>query len=354
MSKNLFFIFGGIIFILAIGAGSLLYTQAWDPLWNPFRPLPDKVVAEAIEKMQEVKVYHSEWKLIERLKNKEEFSFSFDLQADTDNSDSQNPKSASDFNMVFAIEGMQFSAGAKMITWNKELYLKLTTIPALPLLEPYFSLLGIDLNQWKEQWIMFDESFLEEVLGIAVSPEEKEEQEKEAEKMMEKLSNLLLTRKFYSVKTVLPDEEVTGNLSYHYLIVLEKEETRKLASEMFVVFVDYFKALETEPLFGQDLEQSKKEFEKGFSEVLDKISEISADVWIGKKDKLLYKFELEKEIDLQNIEESAEGKLFFQLEASFSKFNQSLNIEKPENFKSLKEMLTTFELPSFVPSEESY
>ena len=85
-------IIGGIIGVLA--------ARIWDPLWNPFRPSPELVLAQATGNMFGLKSYHAETTVklnVTNLDTKETLKTILQISSDTDRFDEKKPKSHSVF-----------------------------------------------------------------------------------------------------------------------------------------------------------------------------------------------------------------------------------------------------------------
>ena len=67
-------------------------------------------------------------------------------------------------------------------------------------------------------------------------------------------------------------------------------------------------------------------------------------VWIGKKDKQFYQFQIQKEInagELYGEEMGIDGNINIDFKMNFSEFNQEMNVQSPEEYKSLDEVFPT-------------
>jgi len=349
--KNLIKIIIRIIVVLIIGAGISLAARIWDPLWNPFRPEPEEVIEEMAKKMAEVKTLHSEIKFDfgAREKEKEVFKTTMNFKSDSDVTDSKNPKSAGDFNIAMTFNGVQISLAGETITIGDISYFKLTTIPA----PSFFETMGIDFSAMENQWIKYDEeSYLKTMYGGEIPPEMAEEIEKSKEKeeeMIKKLETIFKDKKLYIVKKELPDEKIKNQKVYHYLVVLNKEEIKKILPELLDIMKEYLGLEESLGLgLSEDILPRIEEF-------FDIIEEIPAELWIGKKDNYLYKVKVEKEIDFAKFVKSSQPgsvvprKVIFKVDINFSNFNQPVKIETPEEYKTLEEIL-----PSIYPPEEYF
>ncbi|MFH1657386.1 MAG: hypothetical protein ABH919_02870 [bacterium] len=307
---------------------------------NPFAPAPEKVIQEMQLKMAELKTFHSRSTLNLNVNTLAGESFDLSLVANSDNdkTDPQNLKQTGDFNVTVGTEGVQFYLSGENIIIGDSSYLKLTTIPALPMIEPMLQMLGINISSLKNQWIKLDQESIKELTGENWTAEMEEElssaQEKN-EKTIQELQTLFLSGNFYSVKQELAAEKINGQKAYHYIVGLEKEGTKALLLEAIKVLAE-----NEGETFNPD-EEELASFSANFDEFFTKIGGLDADLWIGQKDKLLYKFDLTKEISSDQLDGSIteEGTVIINMIMEFSNFNQPLNITAPEDAKPLNEIL---------------
>lgn len=307
----------GIIVILVLGTGISLATRIWDPLWNPFRPSPEEVLDKMSQKMKEVKTNHSEMQFEFGVKEETqvdlekkevsggEFQMTMAFNIDADDTDPQNPKSAGDFNMVMSLSGMSIPLAGEIIGIGDTSYFKFTTMN-LPFLPTQIQ------SQVRNQWIQYDEKSKEKEEGIT-----------------KKLEALLKDKKFFLVQKEFTDEKIENQAVYHYLVVLDKEEIKKILPELLKTMEGYNPSLM--PLAGEESSNKLNEF-------LEKIGEITADIWIGKKDNYLYKVKGEKEIDLSILSQEQRGTITIKFVVASSNFNQPVTIEAPKEFKTFEEI----------------
>ncbi|MCK4453731.1 hypothetical protein KAU51_00020 [Candidatus Parcubacteria bacterium] len=354
MSKKIIIIYFSVIILLSLLFSSL-YTQIWDPMWNPFRAKPSVVLAEMGDNLTQVKTYHSVLDFEIGITNKEEFNIKGNIIGDRDNSDFENLKYSTDFDLSFAAEGIEFSLAGQSKNIGETGYFKLTTIPALPFLEPMLIMLGIDLNQFKNQWIKVDEESFKEIIGEECNSLQKEKQKE----MLKELTNLLKGESFFRVEEEFPDEEINGKMFYHYLVFLDKETIKKIMPEMFEKIMEYTPEEDETKISEGMTEEFLGEFSKGMDEFFKKTGEIDTEIWLGKKDKLPYRIKIEREIDISEFEEGEQGIVTIKLDINLSEFNQPKEIKAPETFKTLDEILIPFYLPlnegdTFPISEEMF
>ncbi|MFH1671609.1 MAG: hypothetical protein ABH889_02450 [Candidatus Portnoybacteria bacterium] len=446
-----------LILTVAVSAGLLMYTHILDPVWNPFRLSPEQTLDQMTKKMAEEKTFHGEALLSLSFKNQIDFDFSGELKSDIDLTDQDNLKQANAFSLVLALEGTQYTLDGQSIVIGDDTYFKLNSIPLE--LNIVFSLFGIDVNNVKDQWIDLGKDSLtklyerigltEEDLETAV-----EKDKEERSQLMNVLKGALENKDLYSVKEELPNEKAGGKDTYHYLIVLEKDELSEAVAYIFdnsdeknsvlmpfaslgqarvkareasltanmrqlrtaaelirsehgtyakldcnypnygmsdicngiskqtgsnpVFYAEsdsycaYTPFLNTEDYsycidsFGRSYttknvkEQGycntellicppkaevpddviekivKEETLKDLNDFLEKVGDITAEVWIGKQDNLLYRIKSEKEIDLNQFGE--EGNLVLTLDINFSEFNKPTKVDPPEDSKTIEEL----------------
>jgi len=305
----------GVVVVGAVGTGILLATQIWDPLWNPFRPEPEKVIGEMFENMAELETLHTEIKI--RIVNTEEgINISMVLKGDSDGTDPENPKSTLDFD--FGITGEQPDEKMFLEGQIKEIgensYFKLNVIDGL-ILEEMLMMFGIDSSKIKRQWIRYDSETTAEFLGGISSDEELSEEQQG------KIEEIFARSEIYYVKEELKDEKINGKKAYHYVLALNSEELAEVMTAAFEISAEESDLLNVS-IFAKDIKKSVNEF-------FDEVGEITVDFWIGKKDKFLYKVELEKEIN----------EFSFDFEMEFSNFDEPVTIEAPEDYKNLEDVL---------------
>jgi len=334
---NLIKIIAGVALVVILGAGTTLAARIWDPLWNPFRPSPDEVIVQMTEKMKEVKTLHSDGNLELNVKNGTGFGIKSNIWTDIDLRDSENLMGANGFDISFAMEGVQFSIGFETKQIEETSYMKINTIPAFPMLQSVFQMIGIDQNQLKDKWIKVD---LKKLLGEAYVAKQKEETKKQ-EVLVEKLKKLIEESTFYSVKTELPDEEIGNKKAYHYIVVLNQNEIKRIVPEILKTLTETGSS--TLP-FEQVTSNLQEEMDKFF----EKIGELNGELWIGKEDSLLYRFKGEKTVEMGKISEGKEGAISLKITTDFSKFNQPIEIESPKEYKNLDEILNPLMINLFT------
>ncbi|MEK7510545.1 MAG: hypothetical protein AAB567_03285 [Patescibacteria group bacterium] len=347
MSKKILFLSLGVIVLAAVsGANIAFYTRTWDPQWNPFRPSPEQALFAAVQKMQEVKTFHSSTKLTIDAKDQDQAAkFSIHSESDTDRAGGMDSRSQASFVVEVFAQGVSFAVEGEQRSMGTTSFLKITSIP--PSLEPFLSLFGIQQNALVNQWIKIDMQELMKFFGAqgGLPPEILQEQLQKRQRFYESLSELLNNEKFYEGREELKDEEIHGQKMYRYLFHVKLGEfLREFVGRMF-------EELEEEGLSEQMEEQISRELQD-MSKV---IGDIPFEVWISRRDSLPYRIKMEKTLgpeELGQLNENSEnaGTVSILFQIDFSDFNRPVFIEAPEDAKNLQDILPLFNFsPPTVP-----
>ena len=460
--------------IIIIAATVSLAARIWDPLWSPFRPDPEKVIAEMILKQEELKTFH--YKTETRIKLEDTINplnVSMNTDAQIDGTDPDNLKLSSNFDIVMDLEGMQFSLAGQVKSIGEISYFNLTTIPVA--LQPIFILSGVNVDEVRNQWIKFDSESINDLMGESLILEMEDDLEKEKEReeeLKEAIMDIFKNRKIYLLKKELADKKIGNTGVYHYLVSLNTEEIKIIIPQLLDKISEILEESNGSGLFGarsrakdarvkaniaqirsmaeliysnagysqlscdysdnryfgisrlcEDISDTvgdsptifasynnycvfarstiegyyfcvdsrsgtirttenpqrdgfcngrtfvcpenvdipeeaikkaaEEELMKGLDEFFEKTGEITAELWIGKKDNYLYKIKIEKELDLNKFDEKETGKVNIKIDMEFSDFNKPVKIESPESYKSLEDIFgTIFSQSQFADSNK--
>lgn len=340
-------IIAGAIAVSVVGTGTALVARIWDPVWNPFRPSPEKVVEEMLSNIKELKTLHTEAEVSIGVKNMEPIiitgNYYFNYTADIDRNDPQNPKTAGDLEIRVEQKRTQFSVGIGFKTIGETSYFNLTKIPSsLPAEDLAFIL--------KNQWIKTDKEGFKKLFGL-YAPDISEQLERQLEKhkqeqaaIIERFKEIIGKRKFYYIKKELSNEKINGKTAYHYLLALDNKELKEMILEL-----SELPKVEAAVVVLLGGELTAKHVLKSLDELFVELGEFTAEVWIDKNDKLLHKVVVKKEIDWEKIIGALaetgrtsipeERIMDLNIEINLSNFNQSVKIEAPKEYKDLEEII---------------
>lgn len=218
-------IIAGVIGVIIVGGGISLAARIWDPLWNPFRPEPEKVIEKMVTKMEEVKTVHYNLEYV--ITSKEDsVKMTTRGEVDLDISDPNNIKTRG---LVYVdIESVEVESEA--ISVNKLNFIKIIKYPGFQ-------------ESFKNQWIKLDSEYSSNYQSI-----------------IEKVVVFFKDKEFYVLEQELSDKEINGVEVYHYTVSF-KEDVSFLTTDNF----ETLSLLASLP----------------FGDVMN--------IYIGKKDNLLYK-----------------------------------------------------------------
>jgi len=303
-----------------ISGGALLATRVFDPIWSPFRTSPAKVIPAMIEKMQEIKTFHSEVKFNADMKGEDPGKLTVSSSGSLDINEPQNVKTDEIFEVLFSSKnigdiGEVFFAKFNLKTIGREIYFNISELDS-PSLFFLFAMVGINSNDAVGNWIKFpienksgEDSKLEQVPSLT-----------------EQARKIISESSFCVFKKQLSDQKIEGQKMYRYLIALDNEKTAQLVSDLELLQPEKF-----------NTEAGTLKTKEEIFELLNNIGEISAELLIGKNDYFLYGLKIEKNIDLSKFD-FGQNLLDIYFEINNSKFNQPVNIEMPVNYKTFEEV----------------
>ncbi len=309
-----------IILTLLVIAGIIAIALTW----NFSKPEPKEIIEEMQTKMAELNTIHSKtvMNISAEVEGKEILTIAIAHDQDIDNTDTENTKAAGSFdvNIELEMEGMEdvsLSLKTENIIIKNTSYIKLAAIPSEPATELFFRMLGISFSGFLDQWIEFDQDGIDTMIKKDWPPQmdiDSELTKWQQPKTVNQFQEFLVSGDLSSMKQVLAEEKINNEPTYHYALSLEEKEEKEFTSIMNKYLNEIFPFLKDE---------------------IDQTTGADIDLWIGKKDKLLYKVELNKEIEIDEGE-----RITLNMVLEFSDFDQPLNIIQPEQFKTLDELFS--------------
>ena len=331
-----------VIVLIFIGFGLALATRVWDPLWNPFRPSPQKVMDDMMVKTQQLKTVHSDVAINITIPQLLSGPISINFGGDSDINDPANPRAS--FGLAVAQTddsdpADSVSVKANGIVIGKDGYVDLTDADVGPFAS-YLLDSGIDLDTIKGIWFKLPAP--DQIAGNTAQLSQPD-----TAALTAKIRQLIAQDKIYVVKKQLPDEVINGQNVYHYLIALNNDNVAKLFSDIANEAIKESGSQNSDPA-GEAFAVGAM---KGVvSEFLDKIGEVDMDFYIGKKDDMLYRYKIAKSIDLSVLSNYLSGTLTFSAQDDNSKFNKPVVIEAPAQFENFNDVFPTVKP---VPSSQT-
>jgi len=311
-----------IVLIGIAGLGVLSYIQGW----YPFALSNQEILSRTFTKMGEVKTLHydltAKFEQVESssLNNLGLEGINLKIIGDFDNRDAENPKSKADLEIRLSLQGMDMFLKGELISSREKAYYKIVTIPAP--VTAFLEMFGLDVSKMENQWIEVDVGEMSDL---------SEEKITESKKMLEEIAELFRGKEFLKINEKFPDDKIGDKKVYHFLVSLNVEVIEVLLPDLLDILSEYDED-------GAFSEIDKEEFIENFRESSGKIGEMDFELWVGTKDYLLYRFKIEEEITTEG--ETAQ----ITVNCDLSDFDQEINIEVPENAKSIEEIFPVSEL----------
>ncbi|XOB46799.1 MAG: hypothetical protein ACKKMV_01310 [Candidatus Nealsonbacteria bacterium] len=326
--KKLTLIISVILGVMIIGGGVFGYFYYFQS--------PERIVQKMTEKMTEIKsleytgqitveIETSNLPALSPLGNgnlqqpkepsslKQTGKFSIDFSGASDLHDLNNPKALFKFDINTDVLPQSF--GLEVRTIENITYLRLSNVPDLGF---------FDLSFLKNQWIKVDPEAIKKQFGLEKLDEQLKEVQKEQElspEQIEQIREVVASIKIFEITEKLPSEKIDEANTHHYKFVIDKEGLIEL-------FTEISKIIQNKSLTEKELQE--------LNESLQAIERSEGEIWIGKKDLLLYKILLS--LNIKETEKTkSEGKITMTVQ--FKNYNKAVQIDIPTSVKTLEEIL---------------
>ena len=182
----------------------------------------------------------------------------------------------------------------------------------------------LDLNEFSDQWYKIDFDYLQDELlaqETNITPAQ-----------LQIIEQLLTQADILKTIEKIASEKVDGVNTNHYKFTIDEQKLFQLITNLIEVMADR----EIEEYEYDSMQEVREEIMEYYN------GEISAEIWIGKKDYLPYKFVMNNEFK-DGLDEINISTML-----TFKNYNQSVQIETPSPVKSLEELIESYySVPSF-------
>ncbi|MBU2635238.1 peptide ABC transporter substrate-binding protein [Patescibacteria group bacterium] len=280
-----------MIIAAVIVGGVFLVIRIW-------KPSPGKVIEKMLAEMEDVNTLH--YSVKGDIKPAEGFEIFVDFNSDLDKTNPEATKTAGDFDIVMSSDDEQISLAGEYKNIGGVSFLKLDNLKKDQALG-YLLLFGLDFSKLIEnEWIKIEQPNKSKSSSEDTYIQELEKEIQDQKEITKKLKGRLKDKELYIVKKELADETINNIKVRHYLVNLDKEKVKGIIDLLWISRV---------------------------ITSIERIEEISGEIWIGKKDNYLYKVKLGGKDNIVN------------LEIEFSNFNKPIEIKEPTDYKTLEEVL---------------
>ncbi len=306
-----------IIIVLIVGAFLIV---------NSLSKVSPQVIENALSKINEYDSYNAEGELGVKIISQEEDQIDVDLSftQKVDQSNKEEVKSLSDFNLSIGSEGATLQAEFQTITISQDTYLKIIEAPLIPML------MGLNLESLENQWYKINQ---EEIYGTIENGEETTE----GKNIVEEIKKIIKGKNFFKVKKNLGIEELNGQETTCYLLELDKKTIKETIPEFIDVLEKYISE-EKRQEYEEEISKKLEEVSQKFDDFWKRVEPMEIKMWIDNSTRIR-KVSFEKELNL--IEDSQIKKINILFETTFSQFNEKFDIETPDDYKNIEEAVSS-------------
>lgn len=341
-----------IILVVLCGAGFFVAGQFINLPWNPFRPSPETVLSKMLANIKNVKSSHTVMHIEVGATDQNKVSegkLILDSNTETDITDINNPKADGNISVNLTPSGAAssaISASVDIKVVGNALYFKFNSITV----PSSFSYPGFDISQINGKWLEFNQDSIKALsnasLGRAAMPGISQVNNPELTK---KIQDLISSENLLSVGKQLNDEVISGQNTYHYLLVINKAKIEDLFSK--IVMLEIQQSLNLQTQNGQTIDANsalvQNMAQAAVKTFVDAIGDVNMEVWIGKNDSMLYQVKLDKTIDASKIPEAlgitmANTNLLLEVkfDVTNSNFNKPIIVQAPEGAQKVEDVIS--------------
>jgi hypothetical protein len=316
------------LIIIVVLAGAVF---AIGQYWNPFSVSPQTVINSMLNNMKNVKYYSTTAQAgIEATDNNTKLSqgkLALNANSEIDATDVNNLKTDGNFAINLTSLGSaspiaSFSVDTAVASGASYSKINDIIIPAA------YSYPGLDISGIKGKWFKIDQDSVKalsqaksgQVVVLDILQANNSE-------LVKKIQDLLLAENIFTFDKQLNDEVLNGQDTYHYSLTISKEKFKDLVNTILTS--------ETQGAtnsFVPLIQNMIASFTAGLS--ADQLGDTNIEMWIGKKDYLLYEAKIDEVINPSNANTQFEIKF----DMSNSNFNKSISVQAPANAQKIEDV----------------
>ncbi len=329
-----------VILVVLLGAGYFIAGQYLNLSWNPFTPSPKTVVAKMIESMKNVKSSQTKTDVkftVTDNNNAPQGGFSFSISGGSDFADANNPKSS----FVLAVDGSilggpansPYAVSADIVGLGSVFYFKINSAPT----SSGSIHTGVDISQIIGKWFKFDQDSLTALMeagGSELPLSTLNASQLNNSESLQKIRALLSADMFSDYKQ-LASETIDNQNTHHYLLKISKEKLKEFLNKL----VESFSQQTAGQSRNSELLDAAQMFQAVVNIFPEAIGDIDIEMWIGKKDYMLYQAKIVKNIDFSKVFPGANQQLEINFSMANSEFNKPLTVVEPQGAQKIEDIL---------------
>ncbi len=334
-----------MVLIIVCGAGYLFAGQYFNLSWNPFAPKPETVINKMLNSMAGANSYHTVAQIeIDAIDNASKVSqgkISLNSDGEIDTSDIANTKSDGSyvFNLIEAGTTAPIaSANVSAVSVGGAFYLKINSIT----LPNTFSYPGLNISQINGKWFKIDQNSYnmisqatgEQLTSAAIL-------QANSQGLTKKMWELAAAENMFSVNKQLGDEVVSGQDTYHYSVTISRAKLKDLMTKIIASEAPATTQTQNSPTdnSGIAVENTMQSVEQSYvSGVVGAIGDVNMEIWIGKKDNMLYEYKIDKVVDLSSALD-VPSSLELKVNSINSNFNKSISVQEPQGAQKIENIV---------------
>jgi len=333
-----------IIIIVLAAAGYFVAGQYINLPWNPFRPSPEIVISKMVVSMAGVKSSRvvTQGEVDATTSDKTPIgTLSFNINGESDMTSIAKPKANYTIGLSLMMQGVKAaSVNMAIATTGGASYIKINdiTIPGA------FSYPGLDISKIKGNWVKIDQASIDALKALSAAQNGQTGisniSQADGVALVQKVQALFAAENLFSVEKQLSDEVVGGQDTYHYSVVITKDKIKDLSNKIIALEAQEVSKLQSQNgtpgssnLLAQNMVQA---FVSTFADV---IGDVNLEMWIGKKDYMLYQTKVDQVVDLSKAYPTANMQLEFKFGIMSSNFNQPITVAVPANSQKVEDII---------------
>jgi hypothetical protein len=245
------------------------------------------------------------------------------------------------------------SFDAAMVAVGSVAYLKINNV----VMPNGVSYSGINIAQINGRWFQIDQNSYNAIMQaesgqpttVDVAPVNPDNSD-----LTKKINDLMTSENVFSGAKQINSEVISGQDTYHYSAVISKDKLKDLMNKVMALIAQYqSKAQQSAqsptsvstaapgatPAPITDTPGLVQNMAQAFvGSFIDTIGDINVELWIGKKDYMLYQYKFDKLADLSKSLGAATS-IEIKFNSTSSNFNQPIKVQTPEGVQKIEEVL---------------
>lgn len=302
---------------------------------TPIAPEPQEAVNNMLLNMTKVKSSHmslqGDINAVDKDK-KSQGRLIFNLSGDSDITDSNTPKANYTFSFqIKSPDSSNVSASGALMALGNTAYIKLNSYAATN--AAYLPNPNSDqIKGFLQKWLKVDQNSINALSQAGGIPMQGGVSQTNTAELPKKIQELLSGKNIISVDKQLRDEVIGGQDTYHYLVKIGKDKISALINKVMAA-QNTAASPNSSDLLAQNMAKTL------VSAFADAVGDINMEIWVGKKDYMLYKATINKVIDLNKISSTINSQLELKFTATNSSFDKPVVIQAPADAQKIEDAI---------------